>query len=78
MNRILTKYTDVYKLSKSQEKVITELFIDEIKVFAKNEKVLETLIVTVGIYSEYIVMKFEKCAILIMRSGKRYMTEGIE
>ena len=43
-------------------------------------KVLETLIQAMKIDCGDIGMEFgiEKCAILIMKSGKRQMTEGIE
>ena len=48
------------------------MYMDDIKLFAKNGKDLETQIQTVRIYSQDIGMEFgiEKCAILIMRSGK--------
>ena len=51
-----------------------------IKLFAKNGKELETLIQTVRIYNQDIDLEFgiEKCAMLVMKSGKRYMTEEIE
>ena len=54
--------------------------MDNIKLFAKNEKELETLIQTVRIYSQDIAMEFgiEKCDMLVMKSGKRQMTEGVE
>ena len=44
------------------------------------KKEFETLIEVVRIYSEYIGIEFiiEKCAMLIMKSGKRQMWEGIE
>ena len=56
------------------------MYMDDIKLFAKNEKELETLIHAVGIYSQNIGMEFgiEKCAILVMKSGKRYLTDGME
>ncbi len=56
------------------------MYMDDIKLFAKNEKELENLIQAVRIYSQDIGMEFgiEKCAMLIMKSGKRHMTEGIE
>ena len=56
------------------------MYMDDIKLFAKKEKELETLIQAARIYSQDIGMEFgiEKCAILIMRSGKRHTTEGIE
>ena len=52
----------------------------DIKLFAKNEKELETLIHAVRIYSQDIGMEFgiEKCAMLVMTSGKRHLTDGIE
>ena len=54
--------------------------MNDIKLFAKNNKELETLIQTVRIYSQDIGMEFgiEKSAILVMKSGKRHMTEGVE
>ena len=56
------------------------MHMDDIKLLAKNEKELETLIHTVRIYSQDIGMEFgiEKCAMLVMKSGKQHMTDGIE
>ena len=56
------------------------MYVDDIKLFAKNENELETLIHTVRIYSQDIGMEFgiEKCALLVMKSGKRHLTDGIE
>ena len=56
------------------------MYLDDIKPFAKNEKELVTLIQTKRIYSQDIVMEFgiEKGAMLMMRSGKRQITEVIE
>ena len=56
------------------------MYMDDIKLFAKNEKELETQICTIGIYSQDIGMEFgiEKCALLVMKSGKRHLTDGIE
>ena len=56
------------------------MYTDDIKVFAKNKKELETLIHAVKIYSLDIGMEFgiEKCAMLVMKSGKRHLTDGIE
>ena len=54
--------------------------MDNIKLIAKNEKELETLIKAMRIYGHNIRMKLDigKCTKLIMRSGKRQMTHGIE
>ena len=48
------------------------MYMDDIKLFAKIEKELETLMHTVRIYSQDIGMEYgiEKCAMLVMKSGK--------
>ena len=52
--------------------------MDDIKLFDKNEKKLETRMQTLRIYSQHIGMGFgiEKCAKLVIKSGKRHMKEG--
>ena len=77
LNHILRKCIAGYKLSGLQEKINHLMYI---KVFAKNEKELETLIHAVRIYSQDIGMEsgIEKCAMLVMKSGRRHMTEGME
>ena len=54
--------------------------MDDMKLFAKSEKELETLIQCVRIYSPEIGREFgkEKCAMLLKKSDKRHMTEGVE
>ena len=54
--------------------------MDDIKLFAKNEKQLETLIHAVKIYSQDIGMEFciEKWAILILKSSKRHQRDRME
>ena len=80
MNHILRKCTTSYKLSKSQEKINHLMYMNYIKLFAKNKKELETLIQTVRISSQDIGMEIgiEKCAILVIKSSKRHMMEGVE
>ena len=80
LNHILRKCSGGHKLNKSQEKINHLMYIDDIKLFVKNKKGLETLIQTVRIYSQDIGMEFgiEKYTMLIMKSGKRYMTVGME
>ena len=79
-NHILKKCLAGYKFSKSQEKINHLMHIDEFKLFAKNEKELETLIQTVRIYSQYIGMEFgiEKRTMLVVKSNKPHMLEGVE
>ena len=52
----------------------------DIKLFAKNEKELEILLYAVKIYIQDIGMEFgrEKYAMLLMKSGKRHPTDGME
>ena len=55
---ILRKCTAGYKLSKSQETLNYLMYMDDIKLFAKNEKELEALIQSVRICTQYIGMGF--------------------
>ena len=52
LNHILRKCTAGYKLSRSQEKINHLMYMDDIKLFAKNERELETLLHAVRIYSQ--------------------------
>ena len=56
------------------------MYMDDFKLFARNEKELENLIHAVRIYSQNIGIEFgiEKCAMLVMKSGKRQLTGGME
>ena len=69
-----------YTLSRLQEKINHLMYKDDIKLFAKNEKELETIIHWVRIYSQDIRMEFstEKCAMLVMKSGKQHLTDRME
>ena len=80
LNHILRKCTAGYRLSKLQEKINYLMYMDDIKLFAKNEKELETLIHAVRIYSHDIGIEFgiEKYAQLVIKSGKRYLRDGME
>ena len=50
-----------------------------IKAFTKNERELEFLMQTIKIYSQDVGMEFgiEKCAMLMIKSGKREIAGGI-
>ena len=56
------------------------MYMDDIKQFAKNAKELEILIQAVRIYNDDIGIEYgiEKFAMLIIKSGKWQMMEGIE
>ena len=80
LNHILRKCIAGYKLSRSQEKINHEMYMDDIKLFAKNEKELENQIHAVRIYSQDIGVEFgiEICAVFVMKSGKRHITDGMK
>ena len=80
LNQILRKCITGYKLSRSQEKIYHLMYMDHVKLFAKNEKELETLLHAFRIYTQDIRMEFgiEKCAMLVMKTGKRQITDGME
>ena len=80
LNHIVRKCIARYKLTKSQEKINHLMYMYNIKLFAKNEKELETLIHTVRICSQDIGIEFdkEKCVLLVMKSGKRHLKDGME
>ena len=58
LNHILRKCAAGYKLSRSQEKTNHLMYMDDIRLFAKNEKELETHIHAVRIYSQDIGAEF--------------------
>ena len=55
-------------------------FMDDLKLYSKSEKALNSLTQTVRIFSEDIQMQFgiEKCAMLVMKRGKIVKSDGIK
>ena len=47
------------------------LFMDDLKLYSQSEKRLDSLVQTVHLFSEDIIMEFviEKCAMLVMEKG---------
>ena len=80
LNHIIRKCTAGYKLCRSEEKINHLMYMDDMKLFAKDGKELETLMHAVRIYSQEIGMEFgkEKCEMLVMKSGKRHLTNRME
>ena len=56
------------------------MYINDVKLFAKHGKELETLIPALRIYSQDIGMRFaiEKYALLVMKNGKRHLADWME
>ena len=71
LSLILWEVKIAYDLGKGNGKLNHLLFMDDSKLFAKNENKLESHIHTVRIFSDDIRMEFglSKCALLIMKRG---------
>ena len=54
--------------------------MDDLKLYSRSEKGLDSLVLTVRVFSEDIGMEFgiEKCAMLVMEKGKIVKSAGIE
>ena len=61
-----------YEFSESKETINHLLFMNDLKLYSRSEKGLDSLVQTVHVLSEDIGMEFgiEKCAILVMEKGK--------
>ena len=77
---MLRKTKIFYQLKKGGEKINHLLFMDDLKLFAKNEEQIDSLVNSVRIFSDGIKMEFglSKCAVLIMKRGKIVTREGID
>ena len=77
---ILRKRKAAYKFSESQEKINHILFMDDLKLYSRSEKGLNSLVQTVRVFSEDVGMEFgiENCAMLVMEKGKIVKSVGIE
>ena len=79
LNLVLRKMKIGYQFSSNKEQINHLMFMDDIKLFAKDENGLDALIQTVRVVSTDIGMKFglEKCAVLVMKRGKVTKSDGI-
>ena len=80
LSLILRKAKAAYEFSESKEKIKHLLFMDDLKLYSRSEKGLDSLVQTVRVFSEDIGMEFgiEKCAMLVMEKGKIVKSVGIE
>ena len=72
---ILRKSKPGYGFSGSGEKLNHLLYMDDLKLYSKNEKELDSLIQTVRVFSQDIRMEFgiDKCATIVLKRGKSRM-----
>lgn len=66
-------------LSPLEQRIHKLSIVYDLKLFGKNENQLDTMILTVPVFSEDIKMEFavSKCAVLVMNRGKLINTNGI-
>ena len=69
-----------YEFSESKEKINHLLFMDDLKLYSRSEKRLNSLVQTVCVFSEDVGMEFgiEKCAMLVMEKRKIVKSVGID
>ena len=77
---ILRKTKAAYEFSKSKEKINHLLFMDDLKLYSRSEKGLDSLVQTLRVFSEEIGMEFGigKCTKLVIEKGKIVKLVGIE
>ena len=80
LSLILRKAKAAYEFSERKEKINHLLFIDDLKLYSRSKKGLDSLAQTVRVFSEDIRMEFgkEKCAMLVMEKGRIVKSVGIE
>ena len=80
LSLILRKAKAAYEFSESKEKINHLLSMDDLKLYSRSEKGLDSLVQTVRVFSEDIGMEFgiKKCATLVMEKGKSVKSVGIE
>lgn len=76
---ILNKTGIGYKLEKKGPEINHLLFMDDLKLFAKNEEQVDSLVQTVHLCCKDIGMEFgiSKCAVVTMQRGKHRESRGI-
>ena len=80
LSLILRKAKAAYEFSESKEKINHLLFVDDLKLYSRTEKGLDSLVQTIRVFSEDIGIEFgiEKCAMLVMEKRKIVKSVSIE
>ena len=79
LSRILNESAAGYQLSKEEGKTTLLLFMDDLKLYGRNEKEINSLVRNVRVFSRDISMDFgiKKCAMMVMKRDNLDMSEGI-
>ena len=77
---ILRKAKAAYEFSESKEKINHLLFMDDLKLYSRRQKELDSLVQKVRVFSEDIGMEYgiTKCAMTVMEKGEIVKSVGIE
>ena len=80
LSLILRNAKTAYQFSESKEKINHLLFMDDLKLYSRKEKGLDSLVQTVHVFCKDIGMEFgiRKCAMLVMEKGKIVKSVGLE
>ena len=80
LSLILRDAKAAYEFLGSKVKINHLLFMDDFKLYSRNEKKLDSLVQTIRIFSKDIGMEFgkEKCVMLVIEKGKIVKSVGIE
>ena len=80
LSLIVKKVKACYKWGKKEYKLNHLLFMDDLKVYAKNEEHTNTLVTTVHVFRPNIGIEFgiKKCGVFTMKRGKIKKISGIK
>ena len=79
LTHILRDAAPGYHFASNRQKVTHLIFMNDLKLYASNEKSLLSLIQTMSVFSNNMGMGFRvnKCAVLTMKKGKMTNSDGI-
>ena len=80
LSLILRKARAAYEFSSSKENINHLSFTDDLKLYSRSDKGLDSLVQTVHVFSEDRGIEFgiEKCTVLVIEKGKIFKSVGIE
>ena len=80
LSLLLRKVKASYEWGQGDFNINHLLFMDDLKLFGKNENQIDSLVQTVFVFSQDIGMEFgiKKCAVIILKRGKMVACDGIQ
>ena len=80
LTHVLRKTGMGYKLEKGGPMINLMLFMDDLKIFARNDNEVDSLVQTIGQCSTDIGMEFgiSKCSVVTLKRGRRVESRGIK